>query len=151
MASPMHPETSATDTPPATSGSGYFTLANAESATQKIETMNASSAVIEALVGKNRMLACNNLYSSLLWKDIRFPVGRAFGDEAAVTCTAIGRCHSVGYTPESYYLYRERAGSGLNAVFLINVYSFLIHMVRYYFITPGENMFIENGNLTVII
>ncbi|MBO4220584.1 MAG: glycosyltransferase [Clostridia bacterium] len=87
-------------------------------APQIIETMDASSAVREALVGKKyRVLSWNKLYRSSLWTDLRFPVGRSYGDDAAVTCKILGRCSKVGYTPSVYYYYRERSGSALHAGF----------------------------------
>ena len=87
-------------------------------APQKMEIMDASSAVKEALIGKKyRVLSCNKLYRSSLWNDLRFPVGRSYGDDAAVTCRILGRCRKVGYTPVQYYLYRNRKESALHAGF----------------------------------
>jgi glycosyltransferase involved in cell wall biosynthesis len=87
-------------------------------ALQKMETMDAFSSVKEALIGKKyRVLSCNKLYRSSLWNDLRFPEGRSYGDDAAVTCKILGRCRKVGYTPVQYYLYRNRKESALHAGF----------------------------------
>ena len=51
----------------------------------------------EILIGQRfRMLACNKLYKTSLWENLRYPVGRKFGDDTYVTYQFMDRCTRGG-------------------------------------------------------
>ena len=70
----------------------------------------------EILVGQRfRMLACNKLYKTDLWADIRYPIGRKFGDDTFVTYQLMDKCTHGGYIENVLYFYRMREGSALHS------------------------------------
>lgn len=70
----------------------------------------------EILIGQRfRMLACNKLYKTDLWADIRYPVGRKFGDDTFVTYRLMDKCTRGGYNESVLYFYRMREGSALHS------------------------------------
>lgn len=87
----------------------------------------------EILVGKKfRMLACNKLYKTSLWRNLKYPIGRKYGDDTFVTYQLMDRCQKVGYLEKVLYFYRMREGSalhqkvGLERVQLFDSYAELI-------------------------
>lgn len=70
----------------------------------------------EILTGQRfRMLACNKLYKASLWTNIRYPIGRKFGDDTFVTYQLMDRCTRGGYIEDVLYFYRQREGSALHS------------------------------------
>ena len=81
----------------------------------QVETLSTKEIITEILTGRRfRMLACNKLYKSDLWKDVRYPVGRKYGDDTTVTYQLMYKCGKVAYIHETYYYYRDRPGSALH-------------------------------------
>ena len=81
-----------------------------------VELMTRKQVLYEILRGERfRMLACNKLYKADLWKTIRFPVGRKFGDDTSVTYKLMDLCQQVGYVKTPYYYYCMRPGSALHS------------------------------------
>lgn len=82
----------------------------------KLEILSREDALKTILVGeKFRMLVCNKLYKTELWKDIRFPEGRKYGDDTSVTYKVLDVCERVGYISSKYYYYCMREGSALHS------------------------------------
>ena len=83
---------------------------------ENIELMNCEQVLQEILRGNRfRMLACNKLYKAELWENIRYPVGRKYGDDTSVTYRLMDLCQKVGYVQTPYYYYRMRQGSALHS------------------------------------
>lgn len=84
---------------------------------------------------KFRMLACNKLYRADLWKNVRFPLERKYGDDTAVTYKLMDRCNAVGYIKDELYFYRMREGSALHSeITQDNLQLFLsyLELIEYY-------------------
>lgn len=81
----------------------------------ELEFLSRYEVMKEILIGNRfRMLACNKLYRSELWNDIRYPIGRKYGDDTAVTYRLMDKCNRVAYLDEVHYYYRMREGSALH-------------------------------------
>lgn len=82
----------------------------------QVEVLSTDEVIFEILTGKRfRMLACNKLYKMELWKEIRYPLGRKYGDDTSVTYQLMSRCRKVAYTCIKFYYYRDRPDSALHA------------------------------------
>ena len=90
----------------------------------------------EILIGQRfRMLACNKLYKASLWENVRFPVGRKYGDDTSVSFRLADKCLRGGYIETSLYFYRMRKGSALHSkVSMDNLQLFLSYseLLKYY-------------------
>jgi len=83
---------------------------------EKSEHYSIEETLKEAMLGRKfRMIAWNKLYKSSLWKNIRFPEGRTFGDDSAVTYRLIDACDSIAFLKCPLYYYRMRNGRALHA------------------------------------
>lgn len=81
-----------------------------------MELLDHTTAFQMILEGKEfRMMACNKMYKAKTWKDIRFPVGRRYGEDTSVTYRIIDKCDRIGYLREPLYYYRKRDGSALHS------------------------------------
>lgn len=103
----------------------------------EMEYMDAESALRTALIGsKFRMLCCNKIYSRHLWEGIRFPVGRKYGDDTAVTYRLLDKCRKIGYQNIPFYCYRMNPESALHKSFtkdnfqLFDAYDELLDFIR---------------------
>lgn len=90
----------------------------------------------EILIGKKfRMLACNKLYKTSLWKNLEYPIGRKYGDDTFVTYQLMDRCQKTGYLEEILYYYRMREGSALHqkvSLERLQLFDSYVELVEYY-------------------
>lgn len=62
-----------------------------------------------------RMLACNKMYKTAFFEGIRFPEGRRYGEDAAVTYQILKRVEKAVYLENiKLYYYRDNPNSALN-------------------------------------
>lgn len=102
----------------------------------KFQYIDHDDVMREILTGQRfRMLACNKLYTASLWENIRYPVGRKFGDDTFVTYKLMDKCRRLAYIENVLYFYRMREGSSLHSkVSEENLQLFLSYseMLQYY-------------------
>lgn len=70
----------------------------------------AKDALYKILVDEIDNSACNKIFKRIIWKDVRFPVGRRFED-VATTYKVFNNATKVGYMKKAYYCYLKREGS----------------------------------------
>lgn len=100
------------------------------------QVLDHDNVMQEILIGKKfRMLACNKLYKTSLWKNIEFPVGRKYGDDTSVTYQLMDKCKKIGYLEDVLYFYRMRDGSALHqkvSLERLQLFDSYIELIDYY-------------------
>lgn len=81
----------------------------------EFDILSTDEVINEILIGgRFRMLACNKLYRKELWENIRYPIGRKYGDDTSVTYQLMSRCSKAAYISNTYYYYRNVENSALH-------------------------------------